>query len=179
MKKSVIALLLIAATLSLVLCSCSGTKLPEEPAVTALEKYTYVNPNGATAPAPENQADHPDVSLPTQYVETINNVEIQGSSYYVYGKNAASATVTEIFYDGFSVEASCFVDVKIVTIGKRSDDIKVGYTAYDAEGNIVRESYFLVKLDGIKVGDTVEKRRLSFPLETAKIVLHDYVELGK
>ena len=55
-------------------------------------------------------------------------------------------------------------------------DMKIGYTAYDKDGNVVRDIYFSVPMKGTKKGDIVENRRIDFPREAVKIVFHDYVE---
>lgn len=176
MKKSVFALLLIAVVIITAFCGCA--KLPEEPATTNVEKHSYINPMGATAPAPENVDEFPGAEIEPVYIETINNIEFVFSSYYVYGKNAASLKINKLNYDGFSLNPNGFVDVTAVTVGRRSDDMKIGYTAYDADGKVIRDSFILAKLDGVKAGDVIEGRRFDFPKETVKIVFHDY-EISK
>ena len=54
--------------------------------------------------------------------------------------------------------------------------MKIGFIGYDAEGNVVRDSFILVPLKGVKKGELVEDRRLDFPRECVKIVFCDYVE---
>ncbi len=168
----------ISATLALVialLCFVGCAKLPDDPVTTTAEKYSYVSPYGATAPVPDNQDEHPDATSP-QFVETINNVEVVFGSYYVYGKNAAKITSVDLRDTGISYNADGFVNVELLTVGSRSQDMKIGYTAYDKDGNVVRDIYFSVPMKGTKKGDIVENRRIDFPRETVKIVFHDYVE---
>ena len=168
----------ISATLALVialLCFAGCAKLPEDPVTTTAEKYSYVSPYGATAPVPDNLDEHPDATSP-QFVETINNVEVVFGSYYVYGKNAAKITSVDLRDTGISYNADGFVNVELLTVGSRSQDMKIGYTAYDKDGNVVRDIYFSVPMKGTKKGDIVENRRIDFPREAVKIVFHDYVE---
>lgn len=170
----------ISATLALVialLCFVGCAKLPDTPATTSAEKYSYVSPYGATAPVPENSDEYPEAATGSpQYVETINNVEVIFNSYYVYGKNAAKITAVDLRDSGISYNADGFVNVELLTVGSRSENMKIGYTAYDADGNVVRDIYFSVPMKGVKKGDIVENRRIDFPRETVKIVFHDYVE---
>lgn len=77
---------------------------------------------------------------------------------------------------GISYNADGFVNVELLTVGSRSQDMKIGYTAYDKDGNVVRDIYFSVPMKGTKKGDIVENRRIDFPREAVKIVFHDYVE---
>ena len=123
----------------------------------------------------DNQDEHPDATSP-QFVETINNVEVVFGSYYVYGKNAAKITSVDLRDTGISYNADGFVNVELLTVGSRSQDMKIGYTAYDKDGNVVRDIYFSVPMKGTKKGDIVENRRIDFPREAVKIVFHDYVE---
>lgn len=173
--KTVISAFL-ALTIAL-LCFAGCAKLPEEPITTSVEKLSYVSPYGATAPAPEN--GDKDVSRPVTFIETINNVEMVYNSYYIYGKNAVKIKSVVLEDDGISYNADGYIDVEAITVGSRSELMKVGYTAYDAEGNIVRDTYFSVPLKGVKAGDTVTERRIDYPRETVKIVFHDYVEKAK
>lgn len=170
--KTIISIIL-ALTVAL-LCFVGCAKLPDEPITTSVEKQSYISPYGATAPAPENAEDDP--TRPVTYIETVNSVEIVYESYYIFGKNAATITGLELTDDGISYNADGYVQVKLLTVGSRSENMKIGYTAYDAEGNIVRNTYFSVPMKGVKEGDTVEDRRIDYPRETVKIVFHDYVE---
>ena len=147
----------ISATLALVialLCFVGCAKLPEDPVTTTAEKYSYVSPYGATAPVPDNQDEHPDATSP-QFVETINNVEVVFGSYYVYGKNAAKITSVDLRDTGISYNADGFVNVELLTVGSRSQDMKIGYTAYDKDGNVVRDIYFSVPMKGTKKGEYI------------------------
>lgn len=171
------AKIIISAFLALtvaILCFAGCAKLPDEPITTSVEKQSYVSPYGATAPAPDNAEDDP--TRPVTYIETINSVEIIYESYYIYGKNAAKITSLELTDDGFSYNADGYLSVELLTVGSRSENMKIGYTAYDAEGNVVRDTYFSVPMKGIKTGDIVEKRRIDYPRDTVKIVFHDYME---
>ncbi len=174
--KSSIALLLILATFTLCFFGCKSN-IPEEPATSNAVVHSYVNPFGETVAAPENiDPTEGGTTLPAQYVETINNVEIVFSSYYVYGNSVAEITNVVLDDDGFSVNAKGYADVKITAIGSRQDDMKIAYVAYDEAGEVVRRSHILADLKGVKEGDTVTERRLDFPREAVKIVFYNYIE---
>ena len=172
--KSLISIIL--ATLIVALCFVGCSNIPEEPATTAVANYSYVNPMGQTAPAPANVETTEGQTFVPQYIETVNNVEMVFSSYYVFGNTVATIEDVELEDDGFSVRANGFVDVRVNAIGSRGDNMKIGFKGYDKDGNVVRDSFILVPLKGVKKGDLVEDRRIDFPRECVKIVFCDYVE---
>lgn len=171
MKRSSLAIVIAFTLILTVLCSCSH--IPEEPPVNSVEKFTYVDPAGATV-----LFDNPkDKSEPVvKYVKTIENVEFSMNSYYVYKKNAASFTVEEFINDGFLRKTSCAVNVKMISIGKRSDNMKIRYRAFDKDGNEIYSSFILVVLKGVKRDDVVQRRRVTFPDGTVKVVFEDFVD---
>lgn len=172
--KSTISIFL--AVIFVALCFVGCSNIPDEPATTSVAAYSYVNPYGETVAPPVNADPSSETTTPVQYVETVNDVEVVLASYYVYGNSVATITDIELTDDGFSTFANGYADVRIDGIGSRSDDMKIGYTAYDKDGNIVRNSYLLTKLKDVKEGETVESRRFNFPRDTVKIVFFDYVD---
>ena len=173
--KSLISVILAMTVIALCFFGCKSN-IPEEPATTGSANFSYVNPYGQTAPDPENVTPSEGQTFPVVYVETINNVEIVLSDYYVYGNSVAKIKDIELKDDGISINADGYVDVEMTGIGSRKDDMKIGYIAYDADGKVVRDTYVLVPLKGVKKGETVENRRFDFPREAVKIVFMDYVE---
>lgn len=173
--KSLISIVLAMTVIALCFFGCKSN-IPEEPATTGSANYSYVNPYGQTAPDPENIEPSEGQTFPVVYVETVNDVEIVLSDYYVYGNTVASIKDIELKDNGISINADGYADVEVTAIGSRKDDMKISYIAYDANGKIVRNTYILVPLDGVKKGETVERRRFDFPRETVKIVFMDYVE---
>lgn len=173
--KSTICIFLATIMIALCFASCASN-IPEEPATTAVENHSYVNPVGGTAPAPVNVETTEGQTLPIEYIETVNNVEIVLSSYYVYGNTVAKIEDISLEDDGFSVRADGFANVRILGIGKKSDDMKIAYTGYNAEGEIVRKSYMLVPLKDAKEGEIVADRRFDFPRDCVKLVFSNYVE---
>lgn len=173
--KSLISVILAMTVIALCFFGCKSN-IPEEPATTGSANYTYINPYGQTAPDPENMKPSEGQTFPVVYVETINNVEIVLSDYYVYGNSVASIKNIELEDDGISVNADGYAEVEVQAIGSRKDDMKIGYIAYDANGKIVRNTYILVPLKGVKKGDIVADRRFDFPREAVKIVFMNYVE---
>ena len=170
--KSIISIFLAAVVVVLCFAGCSN--IPEEPATTTVANYSYVNPLGETAPAPANGKEGK--TYPVEYIETVNDIELVLSSYYVYENNVATIEDIEFEDDGFSLRADGFADVKVTAIGSRGSDMKIAYKGYDAKGAVVRNSYILVPLDGVKKGGTVEDRRFDFPRDCVKIVFENYVE---
>ncbi len=172
--KSTVSIFFVMIFVALCFFGCSN--IPEEPATTSAAIYSYVAPSGATKPAPQNVETTEGQTFAPQYVETINNVEVVLSSYYVYGNSVATIEDVKLEDDGFRSWAEGRATVRVNAIGSRSDDIKIGYTGYDADGNVVRKSYILIPLDKVKKGEVVENRRFDFPRETVKIVFENYVE---
>ncbi len=171
--KSIISIFLVLATVCLCFFGCSN--IPEEPATTKIEKHSYVDPYGETVPA-ENASDFEGKDVPVKYIETINDVEFVLSSYYVYGNSVAKINGIEIVDYGLSHTANGYADVEIMGIGRRKDGMKIGYTAYDAKGEVVKDVFVLASLEGVKEGDVVERRRFEVPRDAVKIVFHDYIE---
>lgn len=173
--KSLISVILAMTVIALCFFGCKSN-IPEEPATTGSANFSYVNPYGQTAPNPANVTPSEGQTFPIVYVETVNDVEIVLADYYVYGNSVAKINDIELKDDGISINADGYADVEVMEIGSRKDDIKIGFIAYDAKGEIVRRSYILVPLKGVKKGDTVERRRFDFPREATKIVFMDYVD---
>ena len=175
LMKSALCLFLVLVTVTLCFFGCSN--IPDEPATTETMVQSYVNPYGATAAPPVNiDPTEGGTTIPVQYVETTNNVEFVLSSYYVYKNSVAKITDVQLEDDGFSLNADGFADVEMIAIGSKREGMKIGYTAYDAEGNVVRKNHILASLDGVKEGELCEDRRFEVPRETVKIVFHNYVE---
>lgn len=173
--KSALCLFLVLVTVTLCFFGCSN--IPDEPATTDTVTVKYENPYGATAAAPVNvDPTAGGTTAPVQYVKTTNNVEFVLSSYYVYKNSVAKINAVELEDDGFSLAADGKADVEIMAIGSRKENMKIGYTAYDAEGNVVRSSYILAKLDDVKEGDVCEDRRFDIPREAVKVVFSNYIE---
>lgn len=170
--KSALSIFLVLATIALCFFGCSN--VPEEPVTTNMATVTYVNPLGATAAPPVN-ADG-ETTAPVVYVETTNNVEFVLSSYYVYKKSVAKIGNIVIEDDGFSLNADGYADVEMIAVGSRKDNMRIAYTAYDAQGNVVKNSFILTNLDGVKDGDVCTERRFEVPRETVKIVFGNYIE---
>ncbi len=173
--KSAISLFLVLVTVALCFFGCSN--IPEEPATSEAVVQSYVNPYGATAAPPVNiDPTAGGTTIPVQYVETTNNVELVLNSYYVYNNSVAKITNIALEDDGFSLRASGYADVEMTAIGSRKEGMKIGFTAYDKNGEVVRTNHIFVKLDGVKEGEICTERRFDFPRDTVKIVFHDYIE---
>ena len=169
--KLVISIILVIAAVSLCLFGCSN--VPKEPATTSVENHTYVNPYGETVAAPENskKPENP------QYLETVNDIEFVMSSYYVYNNCVAKITGIDMEYDQLLVNAvTGLADVEIMGKSLGEDWMKIGYTAYDKDGKVVRNTFLQAELKGNGKGDVVEDCVFDLPEETVKVVFFDYVE---
>lgn len=173
--KSLISVILAMTVIALCFFGCKSN-IPEVPATTDSANYSYVNPYGQTAPDPENVKPAEGQTFPVVYIESVNNVEIVLSDYFVYGNSVCSIKNITLEDDGISLNADGYAEIEVKAIGSRKDDIKIGYVGYDADGKVVRNSYVLVPLKGVKEGEIVKDRRFDFPRETVKIVFSDYVE---
>ncbi len=176
--KSALCLFLVLVTVTLCFFGCSN--IPDEPATTDTMTATYINPLGATAAPPVNvDPTEGGTTTPVQYVETTNNVEFVLSSYYVYKNSVAKINSVYVEDDGFSLNADGYAEVEMIAIGSKKDNMRIAYTAYDANGKVVRESYILATLDGVKEGDVCKDRRFEVPRDAVKIVFSNYIEKSK
>lgn len=165
--KSVISIALAVILLSLCLFGCSN--VPETPAETYTAQYTYINPLATTAVA-ANDSDG------TTYVQTSNSIDFVLEDYYVYGNTVAK--ITNVTIDDYGIgNVNGFADVELIAIGRRSENLRIAYKAYNAAGELVRSSYILTLLKGTdcKEGDIVEGRRFDFPRDTVKVEFCSYV----
>lgn len=173
--KSALCLFLVLVTVTLCFFGCSN--IPEEPATTDTMTVTYVNPLGATAAPPVNvDPTEGGTTAPVQYVETTNNVEFVFSSYYVYKNSVAKINEVSLEDDGFSLAANGYADVEMIAIGSKKEGMKIAYAAYDENGEMIRSSFIMANLDGVKKGDVCEDRRFDIPREAVKVVFGNYVE---
>ncbi len=174
--KSVLKILIAAALIVFCFAGCSN--IPDEPPVTSIEKHTYQDPYGMTAPVAENIEDYPGMTQPLYYVATDHEIEVVQNSYYVYGNTVA--TIEDLVFDyagtGFALRVSAFADVKISAKGRSDDEMKIGYTAYDEEGNVLDESAITVDISEMEDGDMFEDAIVQVPVESVKVVFHDYEE---
>lgn len=171
--KSAISILLVLVAVTLCFFGCSN--VPKEPATTTVENHSYVNPYGDTVAPPSNAEEGKETE--TKYLETVNDVEFVMSSYYVYNNCVAKVSNIYMEYDSMQAnEVMAFADIEITGKSLGEEFMRIGYTAYDKDGNVVRNSFFQAKLKGVGKGDVVEKCPLDFPEETVKVVFFDYVE---
>ena len=173
--KSTISIFLVMVCVALCFFGCSN--VPDEPATTTVVNHSYANPYGETAAPPANTEPGNTEQADVKYVETINNVEFVISDYNVYGNSVASIKDIKLEYNAFSAfELMGDASVEIKGIGSRKDNMRIGYTAYDKDGKVVRKSFLQAQLDGVKVGDVVEDCVFDFPGDAVKVVFFDYVE---
>ncbi len=164
--KSVIAFIL-AAAMSLCLVGCGANPPSEEP-TPETASLDVINPCGESFTEKDNDL--------VQYKSSVSNVQFEYQSYYKYENNYASISNINVDDESFTVNANGYVDFNIICIKNRSKNMKIGYTAYDADGDVVRKTYMMAKLDDVKEGETVKTIRFDFPYNAVKVVFHDYIE---
>ena len=163
--KAIISILSAAAIFSCCLAGCA--KPPEEEAVTSTEVYEVIKQNG------ELSTDADDSSAKS-YTATSNNVVFTLSSYNEFNGNYGTMKNITVDNDSFSVKATCYCDIEMIYVGGKSDNMKIAYTAYDKDGNVVRDTFLQADLDDVKSGDTVTGVRFDIPYETASVVFGNF-----
>ncbi len=165
MKKFIAAVLTLIMSLSL-FASCA--KAPTEEVTTGKSSYEAVNPMGSSEIDKNNGK--------VVFVPTEGSVDIVTQNYFKYKNNYAS--IENVKFDSGVVSANLkgFADVKTIKVSSRSDDMLIGFKAYDAKGNVLKEGYIKADLKGIRSGKTVEGVRFDVPFESVKIEFFDYTE---
>ncbi len=158
-KKLVLSLISILLIMAFIVAFSSCAKVPTEEITTGTEAYTLVN-------------NYPSSSES----KTESDVEFAFQSYYKFNGNYASVSNVRFDEDDMTVNAKGFVDVKMIYIEDKSQDMYIGYNAYDANGEILRTSYLVIDLDSVRSGKTVKDIRFDIPYETVKVEFFDYVE---
>lgn len=166
------------AVLSILLCfgACSSSKPPEEPITTGKQSVTYKNEIGQTVPVAENIGDYPGITQPQKFVETVHEVECVYQSYYTFGKTYASIQGAEFEnINSPQGEVYGFASAKMISRGK-DKQMKIGYMAYDADGNLLKGSGVMTRdIGAFDDGDTFELI-FSVPFGTARVEFIDYTE---
>lgn len=145
--------------------------LPDEPVEVITEQVTYAKLEPESGEFSTN-ADGSQIGK--ELIETVGDLQIVQKSYYVYRNSVATVENIVIDDDGISVNASGYADVRVSQIGSGEKEMKIGYKAYDADGNIVRDTYILVKLEGVNPGDVVTERRLDIPRNAVRLEFENY-----
>jgi len=174
--KSVLKILIAAVLLTACLTACSN--IPDEPAVTSVEKHTYIDPYGQTAPVAENIEDYPGMTQPLYYAKTTHEIECVMRSYYVYGNAVAEIEDIAFVYEGagFALQVTGLADVKIIAKGMRDKEMRIGYTAYGENGKKLDESSIVFNIEDIEEGEVWDSALVLVPKDTVKVVFHDYEE---
>lgn len=173
--KRFVCVILAASALALSFAGCSS--LPKDPAEEYTAQLTYVDPAGMTVVVTNPDTGKTEI----KGIETVGNIQLVFEDYYVYGKSVAKITDVEIQDLGIG-SVRGFADVEMITVGTRKNGMKIDYTAYDKDGNVVRDSYVLAVLEEtenspkVNDGDVVERRLFEFPRGTVKVVFNSYVE---
>lgn len=174
--KSVLKILIAAVLITVCLTACSN--IPDEPAVTSVEKHTYIDPYGQTAPVAENIEDYPGMTQPLYYAKTTHEIECVLSSYYVYENTVAEITDVDFSYEGtgFSMFVDGRADIKITAKDRRDEEMKIGYTSYDENGKKLDTASIVFNIEEIEEGEVWEDAIVIVPKDAVKVVFHDYEE---
>ncbi len=172
--KQVFKILIAAVLLTLCLTACSN--IPDKPAVTSVEKHTYVDPYGQTAPVPENIEDYPGMTQPLYYAKTTHEIECVMSSYYVYGNSVAEIEDIDFSFEGtgFALQVTGRADVRMIAKGMRDEEMRIGYTSYDENGKKLDESSIVFSIEDIEEGQIWDAALVLVPKDTVKVVFHNY-----
>lgn len=161
--KSFISVLLVFVTV--IFCFAGCAKPPEEPAKTETTVLEVKKADGAMVNNDEGNF---------QYTETKSNVKFKLKTYYTFNENYASIGNITVDNDTIGINANCYCDVTLIYKGKESDSMKISFTAYDKNGDIVRDSFIDLDVDDVKNGKTVEGMRFDIPYSTASVVFKDF-----
>ncbi len=143
-------------------------KTPEQ--VTANQEFTlYVTQAGET---PTNSEGNPEAK---PLIETNGNVEIVYDSFNYSHNSSASLKGFEIEDDGFRHTAIGFATVEILSFDNTESEMRIAYKAYDANGEICRNSHIRIDLANAKVGDVVECR-FEVPRDAVKVVFENFTD---
>ena len=177
---------LLAAVLVLCIAGCAAP--PTEKVTTATEYHKVVDrfvTQTQTEKQMEASAKKSSDSKETKPVSQADtqpengkesDVEFSLNSYYKYGENYASISNIQIDNSDITVNAKCSADVKMIYIGERSKNMLIGIKAYNAKDEIVRDTYILIPLKGVRNGKTVENIRFDIPYEAVRVEFFDYVK---
>lgn len=160
--KSVISLILVS--LIVVFCFAGCAKPPEEPAESETQVIEVVEAAGAIL----NNSDE------VSYEAKSNNVNFKLKSYFTFNENYASISNITVDNETIGINANCYCDVTLIYKGKESESMKIGFTAYDSNGEIVRDSFINLDVKDVKNGKTVEGLRFDIPYSTATVEFKDF-----
>lgn len=165
-----------AALILIIACFCACSNVPDEPAVTSSKDFTYKNAFGETVPVAENIGNYPGLTQPVKYIETVQNVECNFKSYYVYGNTVA--TIETLEFENIDMPATnvyAIAKVKMIAAG-REDQMKIDYKAYDENGKCIKANGCLTRnIDGIEDGEIFDMVFLA-PIGTARVEFFDCAE---
>ncbi len=103
----------------------------------------------------------------------VSDVEFVLQNYYTDGVNYGEIQNIAFDEDSFASTAYGFLDVKMTYVGSRDKNMVISYRAYDESGKLCRNAKIVVKLDGVKSGDTVEHIRFNVPFNAVKVEFFD------
>jgi len=169
--KSKISIILALVTVLLCFAACSN--IPDEPATTAVEYYSYNDPYVEVAP-PANVSEGAEYTQ--KYVDKNVNIEFVMSSYYADGNTAAKITKIDFMSPDMVMDMRGLATIEIIGKSRSQEYMRIAYTAYDANGKVLRNTFLQGKLEGVGNGERCAPAPFEIPDGTVKIVFSDYVE---
>lgn len=170
--KSKISIILALVTVLLCFAACSN--IPDEPATTAVEYHSYVDPYAETVAPPVNASEGAEYK--NQYLEKVENIEFVMSSYYADGNTAAKITKIDFMSPDMVMDMRGLATIEIIGKSRSQEYMRIAYTAYDANGKVLRNTFLQGKLEGVGNGESCAPAPFEIPDGTVKIVFSDYVE---
>ena len=168
----------LAMILFILLAFASCGRVPTEEITTSSEAFTFVNPlKGNTDEVTEavnTEESEDETAENTSAASKEGNMDVITHSYYKYGENYASISSVNINSGDITVNLYGTLEVKVIRIGSRSSDMLIGYKAYDASGELIRDTYVIADLKGAFPGKTIKDVVFDVPYDTAKLEFFDY-----
>ncbi len=156
--------LLIAVSLIFALSACS--KVPEGEVTTKEETFSVVNNFEEQTTGSEDETES----------SSQGNIKIITQSYYEDNGNYAS--LENVRFDNERISARLYgsVDVKVLKKASGSEEMRIAYKAYDANGELVRDTFIKATYKGLWLGKTVKGVRFNVPYEAVRVEFCNYTE---
>lgn len=179
MKKTAI---IVSALLIFCAVFCSCTKLPEEPATTAVKQYAVEEDFGddLTQPAPVIKGETTTAKPTVPAADLESDYDIVTADYYVFNKSYAVIEDISLYNYGLNtVEGYVKLNLKGIAFGE--DQFRVGCLMSDSTGKVVKTTFILadLKANGYKQGDIAECRfDVPAGMDIVKVEFVDYAQVA-
>lgn len=163
--KTVISVL--SAALIMAGCLAGCAKPPKDEATTGTEVYEVIKKNNELSKST-------DENTPDSFISKSSDVVFTISSYNTFDGNYGTIKNITVDNESFTANANCYCDLEMIYVGNDNDKMRIAYKAYDASGNIVRDSMIQADVKDVKSGETVTGVRFDIPYNTASVVFSDF-----